>query len=142
MLSRRNGHAKASYSIDDLDETQQHVLQQHAREISTQSRLPPDFYKRTRVGIVHKRAHKLRAFFHFMRHSVSKYTFAILTSPQTVAADPVGASFALVILPVIHFSLLFVEIIFLVSGWLGVGKLGNWFSDEYGFGLSAVNMVR
>lgn len=136
MSNRQSGSTE---DVDDMPPAMKRVLHQHAKEICVHARPST---RRTAAHVSIKReANHFRAFLHYLQHTVSMFFFTILTSPQTVLADPVGATFAILVLPVIHISLLFVQLVFLLAGFLGGGKLGHWFSQEYGFGLSAVNML-
>jgi hypothetical protein len=138
MISSR-AQDSPDQDLYDVHPTAHYLLHQHAKEIFAHSR--PSIRRRAAHVSIKKKANHIHALIHYLQHSASKYFFAIFSSPQTVAADPIGATFALIVLPVIHISLLFIQVVFLLAGWLGGGKLGNWFSEEYGSGLSAVNMV-
>jgi hypothetical protein len=126
--------------LDHLDPTKQQILHQHANEISSLS-TPSTGPSPPRAVSLKKHPNDLLAAIHYIHHTITNYVFALLTSPQTVFADPVGTIFALIVIPPLHIALFVVQVMFLVGGWLGAGKVIDWFSKEYGYGYSAVNML-
>lgn len=128
------------HDLDDLHPTEHQVLHEHAKEISVHSRLSRP---RTCASHIHLKrdAHHLKAFIHFTWHSFCNYLLALLISPQTILIDPFGTIFAFIVLPLIHVGLTFVQLTFLLGGFMGAGKVLKWLRSEYGFGLSVVNMV-
>jgi hypothetical protein len=126
--------------LDHLDPTKQQILHQHANEISSLS-TPSTGPSPPRAVSLKKHPNDLLAAIHYIHHTITNYLSTLLTSPQTVFADPVGTIFALIVIPPLHIALFVVQVMFLVGGWLGAGKVIDRFSKEYGYGLSAVNMV-
>jgi hypothetical protein len=128
--------------LDELDDTTRHLINRHADELTTTATTSLAFHSQTPSKIQFKRHNTPAALFHFISRSIGHYIFALLTAPQTIFYDPVGASFAIVALPVINIALLFTQLIFAIGGLLGLGHAGHWFSQTYGFGMSAVNMLQ
>lgn len=126
--------------FDDLHPTEHQLLDEHAKEISNYSR--PSGYGVCAPHIsLKKEADGFWALVHFTQHAFSNYFLAVLTSPQAILTDPFGTIFAFIALPVIHISLLFVQITFLLGRWTGAGQFYTRLSNDYGSGLSVVNMV-
>lgn len=127
--------------IERLNTTKQEILYQHAHEVCVlQSQLSSSDNCAAHVALK-KDGNPLRATLHFLQHTFFNYMLALLNSPRSFIADPVGTVLGLIVLPALHFALLIVQFVFLLCRWTGLDTLGGSFSDKYGYGLSLVNMV-
>lgn len=126
--------------VNDLSTTKRQVLYRHADEISARSRLPPPTNCAPHIALK-KDDRRLLAALHFVMHGIFNYFITLLTLPQALWADLPGTIFSLLVLPPLHIGLFAVQVIFLIGRLIRLDLVGDWFSDQYGHGLTLVNMV-
>lgn len=131
-------------AVDDLDETQTRMLNQRVDETVAKAGTPPQFYRNTPHGKKpqpKQLSTTASAIVHYLATSFSNYAVSVLTAPQTLFHDPFGGMLALIEFPFVHIAMWIIWCFFVVAKACGGDKLWDWFSTQYGFGLSAVNML-
>lgn len=128
-------------TVDDLDETQTHMLNQHVKELANTANTTPQFHRNTPHGLKDKRSNAAASVIRSMANFVTEYMFAVITSPLALFYDPSDTIYALVILPVIHILLFAAGVVFRFIRAVGGGEVWDWFDTQYGFGLSVANIL-